>query len=171
MWGLRPRTPIHTPRRPAASPHRRAAGGASGELNVGTPLQCLPEVYIPLQTLTLGGPGGRQVLGSPFLGGRTFGRRTYGLRDKHFGGDNLQVPIFEGKFNNANKHYRACRISVVRPPTWQRWRHVANSAMSTLQLPGNPTSSESEGTRQRSTAYVLEAVFLRTTGAPLCDMP
>jgi hypothetical protein len=56
------------------------------------------------QWLTFWGPrpGGRQVLGSPSLGGRTSGgRRTYGLRDKHFGGDNLQVPIFEGKLKNG----------------------------------------------------------------------
>jgi hypothetical protein len=32
-------------------------------------------------------------------GGRPDVRRTHGLRDKHFGGDYLQVPIFEGKLN------------------------------------------------------------------------
>jgi hypothetical protein len=57
----------------------------------------------PTMGLTLGGPGNRQVLGSPSLSGpdvRTsyvVGRRTYGLQDKQFGGDNLQFPIFEGK--------------------------------------------------------------------------
>jgi hypothetical protein len=56
--------------------------------------------------LTLGGPGDRQVLGSPSLGGRTYDvyvvrrRISYtsasGLQDKHLGVI-LQFPIFEGK--------------------------------------------------------------------------
>jgi hypothetical protein len=56
----------------------------------------------------MGGPGSRQVLGSPSLGGRT----PYGLRDIQYGGDNLQVPIFEGKLNKM--HYPQHSISLAR---------------------------------------------------------
>jgi hypothetical protein len=41
------------------------------------------------------------------------GRRTpYGLRDIQYGGDNLQVPIFEGKLNKM--HYPQHSISLAR---------------------------------------------------------
>jgi hypothetical protein len=40
--------------------------------------------------------GGRDVRTDIRTDGHTDGR-TYGLRDIQFGGDNLQVPIFEGK--------------------------------------------------------------------------
>jgi hypothetical protein len=47
----------------------------------------------------MGGPGSRQVLGNPFVGPDI---RTYGPRDKQYWGDNLQVPIFEGKLNYSD---------------------------------------------------------------------
>jgi hypothetical protein len=60
--------------------------------------------FCPTMNLTLGGPARlvAKCLGAHFFAdGHPWdavrGTGTYGLRDLQYGGDNLQVPIFEGK--------------------------------------------------------------------------
>jgi hypothetical protein len=81
-------------------------------------------------------------VGGPFR----VGGRTYGLRDIQFGGDNLQVPIFEGKLNkkdaghDAKQHWRLPEsqrtsfggASIIPKPIWLL---VSNDSSDTINFP------------------------------------